>query len=85
MGLSFTIDDGLRQRSHSQVRDQWDSWPHFTVSDIRLLQHGGPSPRIYIPQEQGSPVIPQALSSLSAASYDSQNYGGVIWTHLQRE
>jgi hypothetical protein len=47
-GLSFTIAAGPRR----------DTWPHFTVSDSRLPQPGGPGPRIYIPQEQGSPVIP---------------------------
>jgi hypothetical protein len=31
---------------------------YFTVWDSRLLQPGGPGFRIYIPQEQGSPVIP---------------------------
>jgi hypothetical protein len=36
----------------------WDSRPHFTVSDSRLTQPGGPSPRIYISQELGGPVIP---------------------------
>jgi hypothetical protein len=29
-----------------------------SVSDWRLPQHGGPGPRIYIPPEQGGPVIP---------------------------
>jgi hypothetical protein len=58
MRLSFTIAAGPRQRSHSQVRFSRNSWPHFTVPDSRLLQRGGPDPRIYIPQEQGGPVIP---------------------------
>jgi hypothetical protein len=35
-----------------------DSCPHFTVSDSRHPQPGGPGPRIYILQEQGTPVIP---------------------------
>jgi hypothetical protein len=35
-----------------------DSSPHFTFSDSRPPQPGGPGPRIYIPQEQGRPVIP---------------------------
>jgi hypothetical protein len=48
----------LRQRNHSQVRVPQGSWPHFTVSDLRLPQPGGPGPCIYIPQEQGGPVIP---------------------------
>jgi hypothetical protein len=34
-----------------------DSWPYFTASNLGLPQLGGPGPRIYIPQEQGSPVI----------------------------
>jgi hypothetical protein len=55
--LSFTMAAGLRQRSHSRVRVPRDSWPYFTVSDSRLPQPGGPGPRIYIPQEQGGPVI----------------------------
>jgi hypothetical protein len=50
MSLSFTVAAGPCQRRHSQV--------HFTVSDSRLPQPGGPGPRIYIPQEQGDPVIP---------------------------
>jgi hypothetical protein len=48
----------LRQRSHSQERVPWGSWPHFTVSNLRLPKPGGPGPCIYIPQEQGDPVIP---------------------------
>jgi hypothetical protein len=58
MGLSFTIAAGPRQRSHSRVRVRRDSLPYFTVSDSRLPQLGGPGPRVYIPQEQGGPVIP---------------------------
>jgi hypothetical protein len=30
---------------------------HILLSDSRLPQPGGPGPRIYIPQEQGGPVI----------------------------
>jgi hypothetical protein len=47
-----------RERSHSWVRVPRDSRPYFTVSDSRLPQPGGPGPRIYIPQEQGGPVLP---------------------------
>jgi hypothetical protein len=47
-----------RKRSHSQVRVPQDSRPHFTVSDSRLPQPGGPGSRLYIPQEQGGPIIP---------------------------
>jgi hypothetical protein len=38
---------------------------HFTVSDLRLPQLGGPGPCIYIPQEQGGPVIPTGTGLLS--------------------
>jgi hypothetical protein len=57
-GLPFTITAGLRQRTHSWVRVARDSWPYFTVPNSGLLQPGGPGHRIYIPQEQGGPVIP---------------------------
>jgi hypothetical protein len=33
---------------------------YFTVTNSRLPQPGGPGPLIYIPQEQGGPVIPPA-------------------------
>jgi hypothetical protein len=36
MSLSFTVAGGPRQRSHSQVRVPRDSWPYFTVSDLRF-------------------------------------------------
>jgi hypothetical protein len=52
-GLSFAIAVGLHQHSHFRV-----GVPQDTVSDSRLPQPGGPGPRIYIPQEQGGPVIP---------------------------
>jgi hypothetical protein len=40
------------------VQVPWDSWPYFTVSDIRLPKPGGPRRHIYIHQEQGGPIIP---------------------------
>jgi hypothetical protein len=43
---------------------------------LRLPQPVGPGPRIYIPQEQGGPVISPGTGSLSVAYYDSQGYGG---------
>jgi hypothetical protein len=36
---------------------------------------GGPGPRIYIPKEQGGPVIPPGTVFHFFASYDSQGYG----------
>jgi hypothetical protein len=47
MGLSFIIASGPRQRGHSQVRVPRDSWPYFTVSDLRLPIPGRPG-HIYI-------------------------------------
>jgi hypothetical protein len=78
MGLSFTVAAGPHQRSLSQVRVPRYSWPPFAVSDSRLPQLGRPGPRIYIPQEQGGPVIPPGTGSLSIAFYISQRYGGSI-------
>jgi hypothetical protein len=59
MGLSFTIAADPRQRMHFQVQVLQDSWPHFTVSDLRLPQPGAQVPVFYIPQEQGGPIIMQ--------------------------
>jgi hypothetical protein len=59
--LSLSREDRsvvYNRSSHSQVRVPQGSRPHFTVSDSRLPQPRGPGPCIYIPQEQGSPVIP---------------------------
>jgi hypothetical protein len=41
----------------SAVRVPRNICPHFTVSDSRLPKTGGPGSLIYIPQEQGGPVI----------------------------
>jgi hypothetical protein len=79
MGLLFTITAGPRQRSHSQVRIQQDSWPHFTVSDSRLSQPGGPGPCICIPQEQGGPVIPPCTGFPSRRL---QRLTGLQWRYL---
>jgi hypothetical protein len=69
--LQLILASAVIPRSESP----WDSWPHFTVSDSRFLQPGGPGPRIFIPQEQGVPVISQALGPLFVPCYDSQGYG----------
>jgi hypothetical protein len=53
---------------------------HTLLSHLRLPQPGGPGSHIYIPQEQGGPVIPRALSSLNVISYDSQGHSGGILT-----
>jgi hypothetical protein len=44
-GLSFVYAAGLRQRSLSWVRVPLDSWPYFTVSDLRLLFSSPPATR----------------------------------------
>jgi hypothetical protein len=56
-GLRFAIAAGPRQRSHSRVRVPRDSCPYFTVSDSMFPLSEEPGPRIYIPHEQGGPVI----------------------------
>jgi hypothetical protein len=49
LGLARAVTLGSKsRRTHS----------HILLSDLRLLQPGGPGPHIYIPQEQGGPVIP---------------------------
>jgi hypothetical protein len=49
---------------------------------MRDPQPGGPGPRIYIPQEQGDPVIPPGTGFPFVASNDSQGNGGGILTRL---
>jgi hypothetical protein len=44
--------------SKSRIRVPRDSRPYFTVLHSRLLQPGGPGPRIYFPQEHGCLVVP---------------------------
>jgi hypothetical protein len=51
------IASGPCQSSHSWVEVPQNSRPYFTVS-FETPQPGGPGSRIYIPQEQGGPVIP---------------------------
>jgi hypothetical protein len=58
------------------------------LSHLRLPQHRGTCSSIYIPQEQGDPVIPPGTGFplrrlLRLASDDFQGYGGGILTHPQ--
>jgi hypothetical protein len=78
MGLSFTIAAGPRQRNHSQVRVPRESGPHF-VSDSRLPQPGGPGPCIYIPQDQGGPIIPPGAGFLFLRLL---RLAGIRWRYL---
>jgi hypothetical protein len=52
-----TIASGTCQSSHSWAQVPQNSRPYFTVSS-ETPPTGGPGSRIYIPQEQGGPVIP---------------------------
>jgi hypothetical protein len=83
-GLPFTTSAGPHQRSHSWVWVPQDSWSYIrvTVSASRLPQPQGQGPHIYIPQEQGGPVIPPGTGFPFVASYESQGYGGGIRTRL---
>jgi hypothetical protein len=83
MGLLFTstIASGpcqsltLGSRSH-RTHD------YILLSHLRLPQLGGPGPHIYIPQEQGGPVIPPGTVFSFVTSYNSQGYSGDILTRL---
>jgi hypothetical protein len=44
-GLSVTIAAGPRHRSHFRVPVPWDSWPYFTLSDMRLPFSSPPARR----------------------------------------
>jgi hypothetical protein len=57
---------------------------HILLSQIRNFpQPGGPGARIYIPQEQGGPVIPPGTGFPLFTSYVSQDYGGGIRNRLR--
>jgi hypothetical protein len=49
LGLARAVTLGSKSR---RTRD------HILLSHLRLSQPGGPGSRIYIPREQGGPVIP---------------------------
>jgi hypothetical protein len=61
---------------------------------FRFLQPAGPGPRIYIPQEQDSPVLPRSIGLLSIdvklklklkLNYDSQSVGQPILVSGHRQ
>jgi hypothetical protein len=73
LGLARTVTFTLKsRRTHG----------HILLSHLRLLQPGGPGPRIYISQEQGGSVIPPGTAFPFVVSSDSQGYGGGIITRL---
>jgi hypothetical protein len=51
---------------------------HILLPHLRLPQPGGPGSCVYIPQEQGGPVIPPGTGFPFVASYDSQ---GLRWRY----
>jgi hypothetical protein len=56
---------------------------HILLSQIRDSPNLEDQVTIFVyPRNRVTRLYPQALSSLSVASYDSQGYGGVIRTHL---
>jgi hypothetical protein len=89
-GASFWWEDvaGPHQRSYSWVWVQWNSWPDFTLSDLRLPQPGGPGPCIYIPQEKnwpsytprhGAPFSPPPATHRSMVKvFESASIGGSL-------
>jgi hypothetical protein len=79
--MPFTTAAGPRQRSHSRVRVP-GTRDHILLSRVRDSPNWRARSSYLYPQEQGGPDIPQALSSLSVAFYDSQGYGGGIRTGL---
>jgi hypothetical protein len=60
-------------------------WSTFHCRRFENFQPGGPGPCIYIPQQQGGPIILPALCFLFVALYDSQGYVGGNWACLHAE
>jgi hypothetical protein len=59
---------------------------HILPSHLRLRQHGGPGSRIYIPQEQGGPVIPPGTEfPFLSPLMTRRDYGGGILSHYEAE
>jgi hypothetical protein len=81
-GLSFTTAAGPRQRSLSRVRVPWDSRPYLLpqIGDSPNLE--GQVPVFISLRKRVAQLYPQALGSLSVASYDSQGYDGDIRPRL---
>jgi hypothetical protein len=76
-GLSFTIADGLA-RAVILGSESRGTHSHILLSQIR------DSPRLegQIPSHRVAQLYSQAIGSLFVASYNSQGYGGGIWTSL---
>jgi hypothetical protein len=61
-GLSFIIDSGPLQRSHSRVRVPWDSQSYFSVSDSRLPFSSPPTTRRATVEEFDPACTPDCLA-----------------------
>jgi hypothetical protein len=62
-GLYFVYTAGPCQRSLSQARIPWDSWPYFTVSDLRLPFSSPPTTRSSVESESESHVTTDGQSA----------------------
>jgi hypothetical protein len=83
-GLSFTIAAGPCQSSHSQVRVQRDSWPHFTASDsrlpfFRLLRLAGLQWRYSTPPPRGITEVLWILHPLGTDQAQKTQHSTVAW------
>jgi hypothetical protein len=62
----------------SSANTHWLVWcrthDHILLSHLRLPQPGGPGPCIYIPQEQGGPVIPPGTAYSTIFSKSRSRY-----------
>jgi hypothetical protein len=67
----------LPEQSHLS-RSPFRTHGHILLSPLRLPQPGGPGSRIYIPQEQGSPVIPPGTGFPFCRPYDLR---GLRWKY----
>jgi hypothetical protein len=81
----------------SSLADTGTLYPVFTSLDFVAFflknkiislafnpQPGGPGPCIYVADEQGGQLYPQAPGSLFVVFYASQGCGGSIITHLHK-
>jgi hypothetical protein len=83
MGLKFAVELFLGlARAVTLESKSHRTHDHILLSHLKLPQPGDPGSRIYIPQEQGNPVIPPGTGFPSCRLYDSQGSGGGILTRL---
>jgi hypothetical protein len=71
LGLARAVTLGSKSRK---------TYSHILLSHLRLLQPGGPGSLIYIPQEQGGPVIPPGTGF---PFYRLLRLAGLRWMELE--